>query len=172
MALPKKDHRKIVVNNETYYWYVKGNEIWNEKLISVHHSSGSGQPIYIDPYTEAFEVRPGMVREAIIYALKHGWSPKVKGEPLYFGRNSKGFIKISGEHKFAYRANSGFKVTDTSLDQMKKEGIPENVINNLSRIKDQWFTEYEYENLLKSSFQKEQCTDYREKVLKYSKLGN
>jgi hypothetical protein len=96
MALPKNYNRHIVVDGETYIWYLKRNEAWkNAKHIAVHHEGeGSGQFLLLDFSAHDFEIRPGMIAEAIAFALTSGWTPKQKAKPLYIGFDNVDFVVL------------------------------------------------------------------------------
>lgn len=99
MAFSKKKKRKIVVNDEKYYWSATGNDGW-VSLSIMTQIEGSSRLICSFRYhqipieqntnnaseftllTNQFVITPHTVRKVIEYALSKGWNPFDKGDDL------------------------------------------------------------------------------------------
>lgn len=104
MTLPKRHNRHITVDSEVYRWYLKGNEItkgW--KHIAIQHSTISGQLLLLDPFPWQVEIRPQTIRDVIVFALEHGWSPKSAEKPLYIGHDGESFIVLPKNRQYTIR---------------------------------------------------------------------
>ena len=104
MAFPKKYTRKITIDNQIYLWHLNGNSLeFGEHHITIRHQQIAGQILYIDPYAWDLEIRPGMIREAILFALENGWLPLEKKAPMYLGFQNEQFILLPEGIEFIYQ---------------------------------------------------------------------
>jgi hypothetical protein len=96
MAFPKQCSRRIVVGEETYLWYLKRNDAWKDsKHIAIRQEAApTGQLLLLDMYAWAFEIRPRTIRDAIEFALRNGWTPQEKAQPLYIGFDNLQFVRL------------------------------------------------------------------------------
>ena len=100
----KKSWRKIVVNNIEYVWCLPGNGLSdNHGHIIVHiNGASNSQVLYLDTIVWSLEIRPKMVREAIIFALNNSWQPSQKGNGLYLGYIDNKFIVLPTNIHFTH----------------------------------------------------------------------
>ena len=102
MTLPKKELRKITIDNFRYAWSATGNDGWISLSIAplddqgqlittsfVYHSAVTGVSYASDGsktthMKQQLIVTPHIVRQVIEYALKQGWNPTEKGPQLNF----------------------------------------------------------------------------------------
>ncbi|MBC7865382.1 MAG: hypothetical protein IAF38_20570 [Bacteroidia bacterium] len=92
MALPKKNSRKIVVNDITYRYVVSGNDGYINLIIELEENNkqrlivsfGYMEASYFLPGTTLpkTEITPATVEKVITRALKNGWKPNVKAKQL------------------------------------------------------------------------------------------
>lgn len=96
MAIPKMWNRRIVVGDEAYIWYLKGDDPWmDSKHIAIRQDQyPQGQLLLLDFYAYEFEIRPRTIREAIEFALGNGWTPGSKAVPLYVGFDNVQFVLL------------------------------------------------------------------------------
>ena len=102
MAFPKKHTREIIVNDQTYLWHLRKNDLyWGWHHITIRHKQVAGQILFIDPYSWHFEVRPRSIREGILFALENNWNPQEKGKPLYISYQETNFFVLPEGIQFA-----------------------------------------------------------------------
>ncbi|BDD10835.1 hypothetical protein FUAX_32670 [Fulvitalea axinellae] len=97
--------RKIIVNQEVYFWVLDGNTIdgLNENRIKVHSNKLTKSILYIDPYKWHFEIRPKTIEQAILFAIKNGWNPEGKGKTTYLSMTDEGdFFVVPEGVKFGF----------------------------------------------------------------------
>jgi hypothetical protein len=84
MALPKRNRRKISVNDLGFHW-VKGARGDNGRSVAcVQLDSGTGSKLMIDPFGPiVFD----MIPDAIRFAMEHGWLPKCDGPDFWIAYN-------------------------------------------------------------------------------------
>ncbi|MFN8372159.1 MAG: hypothetical protein U0694_04695 [Anaerolineae bacterium] len=84
MARPDKmrGFRPMTADDEKYLWRVSRYE--DQMMLEILHASSSGQRVVISLRTNGsvdhsaqMMVKPNMVREAVNYALAHGWTPQI-----------------------------------------------------------------------------------------------
>ena len=74
MALPSKNRRLITVDDRRYYWVFDPFRLaGNDAYIAVQDADGSGRKLFLRWIGLAL---PRFVREAIRFAIAHGWSPE------------------------------------------------------------------------------------------------
>jgi len=87
MAFPKKHSRRIVVDGVTYLWRLKQGYAWRDgQHIAICPATDAGQLLLVEYYAFQGMIGPGMVRQAIDFALANGWTPTRRARrPLYVG---------------------------------------------------------------------------------------
>lgn len=94
MAIAKKGLRKIIVDDEIFYWKIRKKASHNERHdveyeIPVQHEN-EGQILLInagfcrsESYgREPMEITPGLIQSKIIEAMELGWEYHQSGKPL------------------------------------------------------------------------------------------
>ena len=104
MTIPKRNSRKIIINNEVFRWYLKNNRLddgWPH--IAIQHSVISGQVILFDPFHHNLSgPSPRLIREVILFALEHGWTPTLNGAPIYIGYDGERLFTLPKGQQHAY----------------------------------------------------------------------
>ncbi|MCB9766051.1 MAG: hypothetical protein H6739_40120 [Alphaproteobacteria bacterium] len=93
MAFPKKNRRRIIVDDQEYFWYVSGDDGWINLRVMVDVAGGQQLWCTFDYHqeevpcpgggvwlTNQFVVTPYIVRQAIEYGLSQGWTPLSGGD--------------------------------------------------------------------------------------------
>ena len=102
--------RKIVIDGKKYLWTLKGNYLkghGEEHLIRVHSEKLTKSILYIDPFSWNFEVRPKLIRKAILFALSIGWNPRIKEKGFIVSMNEDKFYKLPKGFNFGYEVKKG-----------------------------------------------------------------
>ena len=102
MAFSKKKKRKIVVNDNEYYWSATGNDGWISLCVMTEIQGSSRLLCALDYHhipiesqingrnvtylTDQFVITPYTVRQVVEHALSIGWKPFEKGKDLFLGR--------------------------------------------------------------------------------------
>ena len=82
MAWPKKNTRSVVVNGEAYQWHWDPRQSLYRWVV-IRKKAAEGQLLFLDPYF--LSTTPGMVCQAISFALVSGWEPYQKLKPIKLG---------------------------------------------------------------------------------------
>lgn len=102
--MSKTNKRKIVVEENEYFWTLENNSICEtDRHIKIHKKGITKSILYIDPYDWYFEIRPKMIRKAIIYALTNGWSPEMKDCQIYIAMQKNEFYVLPKGIEFSYQ---------------------------------------------------------------------
>ena len=64
--------------------------------------------------------------------------------------------------------NPAFKITEQSLENLKSEDVPDDILEKLQNLKDQEFTEEEFLDILKITIGDEQTVRFKSLILKYT----
>lgn len=97
MSIPRKGSRRIIVNGQTYLWYIRRkigywHEFFGGSLLvgieridpvsrqTLQFNAGYGRHDAVHHY--ATVVTPRIVEAAIQHALKTGWKPHLPGSPF------------------------------------------------------------------------------------------
>lgn len=103
MTWPKKQTRRLHIDQREFLWRLNGNRIERDVRITV----GTRQGIFflfIDPYAHDFEITPANIRRAVQWALRAGWSPdRGPTRSLAYSMEIQDFIWLAQECKFAYQ---------------------------------------------------------------------
>ena len=97
--------RKIRILNNDYYWVLDGNSLFNnkEQHIRIYSKELTKSTLYLDPYNWDLEIRPKTIETAILFAIEHGWDPKVKGKQMYLSMKNEGeLFQLPNGAKFGY----------------------------------------------------------------------
>ncbi len=87
--------RKLVVNGIQYEWCLRGNRISDKsEHVTIYRPDTSGQPLYLDALPWEVEIRPKIVKEAILFALSSAWTPDKKGPPFRLGVVEGEFVQL------------------------------------------------------------------------------
>ncbi|CAM4302792.1 hypothetical protein [Corallococcus exiguus] len=84
MTLRRKGTRSIVVDGTNYRWTVAPNDEPGLGIV-VERESGGGQRM-LTWVEHGTIIAPGLVRDAILYALESGWTPELPGAEWVFRR--------------------------------------------------------------------------------------
>lgn len=106
MTLSKKKSRRIVVNNDTYRWGISPDDGYIVFVAELCEVQGRKIQVYINsdidkiwvnfPNVEDLNLKitkPKDVEYMISEALKKGWNPKEKGNPIIFDLINDALIK-------------------------------------------------------------------------------
>ena len=101
MAFSKKKKRKIIVDEQEFFWAATGNDGWISLCVMSEIKGGSKLLCKFDYHhipieithngrdlkilANQFVITPNTVRQAIEYALSIGWKPVEKGADLNLG---------------------------------------------------------------------------------------
>lgn len=113
MALPKKELRKITVDNTRYAWSATGNDGYINLSVALLNKEGQilstgfdyHLPVIGDYYSfeepsliqneQHFIITPGIVQQVIEYALQKGWTPHVKGPHFHLANKGHSILRLS-----------------------------------------------------------------------------
>lgn len=104
-TFPKKGTRSITVNGEVYRWYGRPSALnygYFERHLAIQHGeSRNGQLVLLDLWNVFWNagISPKIIREAILFALQHDWTPKAAGNPIYLSVDDNGQIQRLPEGK-------------------------------------------------------------------------
>ncbi len=82
MAWPRKNTRTVVISSEVYQWHWDPRQSLYRWVV-IRKKSADGQLLFLDPYF--LSTTPGMVCQAIAFALAAGWKPCQKDKPIRLG---------------------------------------------------------------------------------------
>ncbi len=94
MALPKKGQRKIIVNEQVFYWKVRKkishNEAHDDRLGIAIQADSDGQILWAKlDYSRSgtgyetkkvLQIKPNLIRKCILKAIDKGWEYNSKGK--------------------------------------------------------------------------------------------
>ena len=61
--MTRTQKRKIHLDGIEYEWCIRGNTLWDAdvKHIAIYKPGINGQTLYLDPFSWALEIRPGVI---------------------------------------------------------------------------------------------------------------
>jgi hypothetical protein len=89
MTFPRRGTRRFTVDGQYFNWHVSPK--WVDaggSICTVQARAGKGQILHFWP-NDGFP-SPREVREVILFALEHGWTPNGEGAPLWVDRGELG----------------------------------------------------------------------------------
>lgn len=95
MAWPKKGTRRLTIDEITYLWQRDGDWLTNSLWTVIKQQGTDGQLLYLGFY--GVEIRPRIVRNAIEFALFHGWEPNIRRKPMYLCDQDNTFKILADE---------------------------------------------------------------------------